>query len=159
MRKTLADRLAEAIASGGYAGYFPIFPGTVGSVVGIALYAILLRLGLLTEHFSAAWPITLGAVLAVGTISAHRCEKIFGHDHRRIVIDEVWGMLIAVFLVPPRWPWILAGFLVFRLLDIAKPFPARRAERIGGGLAIMLDDGVAGIYTVLVLHLARALLG
>ena len=155
MRKTLADRVAEAIASGGYSGYFPIFPGTVGSVVGIALYLVLVRFGLLSDGFSAAWPVVLGAILAVGTVSAHRCEKMFGHDNRRIVIDEIWGMLIAVFMLPTRWPWILSGFLIFRFLDIVKPFPARRAERLGGGFAIMLDDGVAGGYTALILHLIK----
>ena len=159
MKKSLADRLAEAIGTGLYSGYFPLFPGTVGSVAGLVLYALLVWTGALSHEFSAGWPLTLGIVFAAGVLTAHRCEKFFGHDARRIVIDEVWGQLIALFLLPVTWFWVLASFIVFRFFDVVKPFPARRAERIGGGLAVMLDDGVAAVYTVVILHIVRILLG
>ena len=159
MRKGLADRLAEAIGTGLYSGYFPLFPGTVGSVTGIVVYLILVRLGVIGPQFSIGWPIVLAVMFAVGTFAAHRCEQSFGHDSKRIVIDEVWGQLISLFLLPVTWRWILAAFVLFRIFDIIKPFPGRRAERVGGGIAVMLDDGVAGAYTVIILHGLRALMG
>lgn len=159
MRKTLADRLATVIGTGVYAGYFPIFPGTAGSVAGVVLYLILVRLGVLSAGHSVGWPVVLGILFLAGVASAHRCEVLFGPDNKRIVVDEVWGMLVALYALPVTWGWILAAFLIFRLFDIVKPFPGRRAERMGGGLAVMLDDGIAGAYTVLVLHLLRFLKG
>lgn len=158
MRKSLADRLAVAVGTGVYSGYFPFFPGTVGSGVGLVLYLLLARLGVLGPSFSLGWVLTLGIVFIAGTLSAHRCEQIFGPDNKRIVIDEIWGMLVALFILPVSWWWMLWAFLVFRFLDIVKPFPGRRAEGIGGGLAIMLDDGIAAAYTALILHILRVLL-
>ena len=159
MKRGPADNLAVAIGTGIYSGYFPLFPGTVGSVVGLILYLLLVRSGLLGQEFSVAWPVTVGVVFVAGVLSAHRCETIFGHDNKRIVIDEVWGMLIALFMLPVSWWWMLWAFLIFRLLDIIKPFPGRRVEHIGGGLAIMLDDGIAGLYTVIILQALRVVLG
>lgn len=159
MRRTLADNLAIVVGTAAYSGYFPIFPGTVGSAAGVVLYLVLVRLGLLAGGHSTAWAIGLGILFAAGVASAHRCEILFGPDNKRIVVDEVWGMLVALYALPVGWGWILAAFLIFRLFDIVKPFPGRRAEKIGGGLAIMLDDGIAGAYTILVLHLFRIVRG
>jgi phosphatidylglycerophosphatase A len=159
LKKSLADRLAEAIGTGLYSGYFPLFPGTVGSAAGLVLYVLLIWTGVLSREFSIGWPLTLGIVFVAGVLAAHRCERLFGHDAKRIVIDEVWGQLIALFLLPVIWYWVLAGFVVFRFFDVVKPFPARRAERIGGGLAVMLDDGVAAVYTVVILHVVKTVLG
>jgi phosphatidylglycerophosphatase A len=159
LKGSFADRLATAIGTGLYSGYFPIFPGTAGSVAGILLYLILVGLGVLAEAHSAAWIVVLGLLFAGGVASAHRCEALFGHDNKRIVIDEIWGMVIALYALPFSWKWMLAAFVVFRLFDIVKPFPAGRAEKIGGGLAIMLDDGVAGAYTAAALHIFRYLTG
>ena len=159
MRKTLADRLATVIGTGVYAGYFPIFPGTAGSVAGVVLYLILVRSGVLSHGGYIGWVVTLGVVFLAGVASAGRCERLFGPDNKRIVVDEVWGMLISLFALPVTWRWVLAAFVIFRLCDIVKPFPARRAERMGGGLAVMLDDGIAGAYTAVVLHLVSLLRG
>jgi phosphatidylglycerophosphatase A len=159
LRNTLADRLAAVIGTGVYAGYFPIFPGTAGSVAGVVLYLILVRLGVLSGGHSAGWAVVLGVLFLAGVFSAHRCESMFGPDNKRIVVDEVWGMLVALYALPVTWAWVLAAFLIFRLLDIVKPFPGRRAERVGGGLGVMLDDGIAGAYTALVLHLLRLVKG
>jgi phosphatidylglycerophosphatase A len=159
LTRTPADRLAAAIGTGLYSGYFPVFPGTAGSVAGLVLYLILVPLGVLRGGLALGWALTLGLVFAGGVGSAHRCESIYGHDDKRIVIDEIWGMLIALFGLPMDWRWILAAFIAFRFFDVVKPFPARRAERLGGGLAIMLDDGVAGVYTNVLLHLVKAVLG
>lgn len=159
MRKSPADGLAELIGTGFYSGYFPLFPGTVGSLVGLAVYGLLIRVGALSPSFTVGWPITLGMIFVIGVFSAHRCEAMFGHDSKRIVVDEIWGMLITLILLPIRWPWIVAGFVLFRFFDVIKPFPGRRAERVGGGLGVMLDDGVAGLYALGVVHLMRVILG
>ncbi len=159
MKRGLADRLAAAIGTGLYSGYFPLFPGTVGSAVGIVVYLILVGSGAIGQEFSIGWPVTIAIVFVAGTLAAHRCEQMFGHDSKRIVVDEIWGQLIALIMLPVTWRWVLAGFVLFRVFDIIKPCPGRRAERMGGGFGVMLDDGVAGIYTIIVLHLVRLLLG
>jgi phosphatidylglycerophosphatase A len=159
LKRGLGDRLAILVGTGLYSGYFPIFPGTAGAAAGVVLYIILVRLGALGAGYSLGWPVSVGIIFAAGVISAHRCEILFGPDNKRIVIDEVWGMLIALYALPVTWVWVAAGFVLFRFFDIVKPFPGRRAEKIGGGLAIMLDDGIAGAYTAVVLHLIRRLAG
>jgi phosphatidylglycerophosphatase A len=159
LRKSPADGLAELFGSGFYSGYFPLFPGTVGSLVGLGVYGLLMRFGVLSRSFTIGWPVTLALVFIIGVFSARRCEAMFGHDSKRIVIDEIWGMLIALVLLPIRWPWIAGSFVLFRIFDIIKPFPGRRAERIGGGLGVMLDDGVAAVYALGVMHLIRIILG
>jgi phosphatidylglycerophosphatase A len=151
--------LAIIVGTAVYSGYFPIFPGTVGSIAGVVLYLILVRLGVLSAGHSPAWVISLGIVFVAGLASAGRCETLFGADNKRIVVDEVWGMLIALYALPVSWRWILAAFLLFRLFDIVKPTPGRRAERLRHGLGVMLDDGIAGVYTAVVLHLIRLVAG
>jgi phosphatidylglycerophosphatase A len=94
-----------------------------------------------------------GLLFAVGVWSAGKAEKVFGRaDPRQVVIDEVAGQIIT-FVATPRITWIglIAGFILFRAFDVVKPFPARRAERIPGGWGIMLDDVVAGLYSLIVL--------
>lgn len=159
MKRSFADRLAAIAGTALYSGYFPVFPGTVGSAAGLVLYLILVKSGALVEGSPVGWVITLAALFAVGVPAAHRCEKLYGHDARPIVIDEVWGMLVSLVYLPATWKWILAAFLLFRFFDVVKPPPARHAERVSGGLGIMLDDGVAGLYTLVILHVARSLLG
>jgi phosphatidylglycerophosphatase A len=156
--RTVARRLAEAIGTGFYSGYFPIAPGTVGSAVGVAIYVVLVRLGVLSPSGLAGWLVLALVVLAVGWASAWHLERRFGPDDKHIVIDEIWGMLVAIALLPASARYVIGGFLLFRFFDIVKPFPARRAEGIGRGLGVMLDDGIAGIYANLVLHLAKVLL-
>lgn len=159
MMKTLAGKLAEIIGTGFYSGYFPLAPGTVGSAVGLAIYAILMKLHVVGAAHLPGWLLVAGVVFVVGFLSARHLENRFGRDNKRIVIDEIWGMLISLALLPSGLGYVIGGFFLFRLFDIVKPFPARRAERIGHGAGVMLDDGVAGIYANLVLHLARAILG
>jgi len=159
LRKGHADRVAEAIGTGLYSGYFPLFPGTVGSLAGIAIYLVLRGLSLISESHWLGWPVLLAITFVAGWWSAGRCETLFGHDARRIVVDEILGMFLTLFLLPASWGWILGGFILFRFFDVIKPFPARRVEAVGGGLGVMLDDAFAGIYANAVLHLIRALLG
>ncbi len=129
------------IATGAGSGYSPIAPGTAGSGVGLLVYAALARLPL------AGY---LGAVVATtvaGVWAAERAEKTFGRkDDGRITVDEVAGMLVSLVALPVRLDVAITAFFLFRLFDIVKPPPARWCETLPGGLGVMADDIVAGIY-------------
>jgi phosphatidylglycerophosphatase A len=149
-RSTLLP-LALATALG--AGYLPKAPGTWGSAVGLLLWLVLP---------ASAWvqATAIAFVLVAGTWSAGVAERHFGrHDPGQVVIDEVAGMLITMFLNPAGWVSALLGFLLFRAADIVKPFPARRFEGLPGGFGIMADDVMAAIYANLVLRLCIWLFG
>jgi phosphatidylglycerophosphatase A len=108
-----------------------------------------------------SWPwlvVALVPVLLLGTWAADVAERALEvKDPGAIVVDEVAGMTLAVLLVPPTAAALVAGFVLFRIFDVAKPFPANVAQRLPGGLGVMLDDLVAGLYALLLLLLARRL--
>lgn len=135
-------------------GFLPKVPGTLATVAGSPLVWLMDRLGgLLGAVFLAAF-------LALALFGADRCEKMAGRDDpREIVIDEVAGFLVALFLVPLSWLNLSLGFILFRVFDIWKPFPLRRAEKLGGGLGIVLDDILAGIYANVCLRVFQYLFG
>jgi phosphatidylglycerophosphatase A len=142
-------RLAVFISTVGYCGYFPVAPGTVGSAAGLVVYLLvwwtgspLVETGLIVALFAAGvW---------AGTIS----ERYFGGiDPGPIVIDEVVGMLITLAFIPVGWSGALAGFFLFRVFDVFKPWPARSLERLHGGLGVMADDAMAAVYANLSLRL------
>ena len=95
----------------------------------------------------------LVAVFFVGVYTATAVEKEWGHDSNRVVIDEVHGMLMALFLVPFSWQYVLAAFVLFRFFDIAKPLGIRKMENFPGGWGVMLDDLLAGMYSNVVLQI------
>jgi phosphatidylglycerophosphatase A len=98
--------------------------------------------------------------LAVGSWSGSVAEHHFRRtDPSQVVVDEVAGMLITLFLNPVGWLGALAGFLLFRIADIIKPYPADRLERLPGGLGVMADDAMAAVYANLVLRAALAVTG
>lgn len=137
------------IAQGAYSGKSPFAPGTAGTLVGILLFLGVRNL----------YPISYGLVCvllcAVGTWAAGEAEEILGRkDHPSIVIDEIAGFLISLFLVPPAWGFVVSGFFLFRFFDVVKPWPLFRLQDIPGGMGIMLDDIGAGIYTNIVLQIA-----
>ena len=145
-------RLAVFLSSAGYTGFVPFAPGTVGSIVGLGVYAAL--------RWAHAGPLVevlvIVALIGIGVWSATAAERHFGlDDPGPVVIDEVAGMLISLAFTNVAWPGAFAGLVVFRLFDILKPYPAGRLERLPGGLGIMADDVMAGIYANLAL---RALL-
>lgn len=130
------------------AGYAPVAPGTAGSLAALPLF-------LLVRGTAPAWAeVSLSVVLfAVGVWSASAAERLLAcEDPGPVVIDEVVGMLISLIGVSATWPAIGAAFLAFRLMDIVKPFPARRLERLHGGWGIMADDVAAGVYANLVVQ-------
>ncbi len=158
------DAIAVFIATGFGSGFIPFGPGTFGSLVGLLItYGLIAALSpdlvLLQNSI-----ILLGLILAVaGTWSGTRAEKIFDRkDAGQIVIDEVCGQVISfVFITPylvrlgPHWRWwMIAGFLLFRLFDIFKPYPINSLQKLTGGLGVMMDDIIAGIYAAVVLSLA-----
>jgi phosphatidylglycerophosphatase A len=142
------ERVAVFVCSFGYLGFFPIAPGTVGSAAGLLVYIVFRRAGV--PHFELP---VIAALFGLGIAFGSASERALGSvDPAPVVIDEVMGMLITLFLVPVNWIGMLAGFLVFRALDIVKPFPARSLERLPGGLGIMADDAMAAVYANLMLH-------
>jgi phosphatidylglycerophosphatase A len=137
------------IAQGAYSGRSPFAPGTAGTVVGIILY-----LGV--KHLS---PISYGILCVIlcgiGTWAAGEAERLLGRkDSPSIVIDEIAGYLIAMFMVHAGWGFIAAGFFLFRVFDVIKPWPLFGLQEVRGGLGVMLDDIGAGIYTNLMLQAA-----
>jgi phosphatidylglycerophosphatase A len=141
------------IATAGGAGYFPIAPGTAGSAVGILIVFALARLPLQRIESIAVLAAVAAVLFAIGVWAATKAESFFGKtDPGQVVIDEVVGQMLTLVLFPRgNWEWLLGGFILFRLFDIVKPFPARQAERFSRGWGIMVDDVVAGLYGLAVL--------
>jgi len=140
-------RLGVWIATSGPAGYAPVAPGTVGSAVGLLLY-------ILTRHQTFDIQAVLVIAVVVGGVwAANIAARHFSRpDPGQVVIDEVAGQLVTFLGVAVDWPGIVAGFLLFRALDIIKPWPANRLEGLHGGLGIMADDVMAAVYANLILR-------
>ncbi len=142
-------RLAVFLATVGYCGYFPVAPGTIGSAAGLLVYALVwwaqspvLEAGLIVGLF------------AIGVWAGTVAERFFGGiDPGPIVLDEVVGMLITLAFIPVGLSGAIAGFVLFRVFDVIKPFPAGRFERLHGGLGVMADDAMAAVYANLSLRL------
>jgi phosphatidylglycerophosphatase A len=151
--RTAVERLALLIATVGGVGHAPFAPGTVAS----ALTA--LALGVV----SPAWPalvISIVVVVVIGTWASQDAERSLGKkDPGAIVIDEVAGMALSVLTLPLTPGVLVAGFVLFRVFDIVKPYPANALQRLPGGVGVMIDDLVAGLYALLLLLAGRALLG
>lgn len=140
--------VAHIVSTGAFLGYAPIAPGTVGAFG----CAVLLWFLLPEVRFGA--PVTPVLVTLLSTVAftalaiwaSTAAERHFGKDASRIVIDEFAGMLVAVLFLPKTLTVYAVAFVLFRILDILKPFPAGRAESLPGGVGIVMDDIVAGIY-------------
>lgn len=176
-KRTASDYFALAVATCGV-GYLPVAPGTWGSAVGVVLYITVraANVRIVTAYPQNHLPIELvellraafmlGIICCVtlaGIRAATRAEKLLGRkDPGAVVIDEVAGQLIAFLFIPLgvslKWWAILAGFLLFRLFDIWKPYPVRRLEALESGLGIMADDVLAGLYAATVLTLLLTLI-
>jgi phosphatidylglycerophosphatase A len=142
-------RLIMLIATGLYSGYLPKAPGTWGSLVGLLLVYLF-------HNFSlASYLAVAGGLFVVGSFAAGEVEKILDNrDPGVVVIDEIVGMLVTMTAVPLTPFTLLVGFILFRIFDIVKPFPVNIFDqRFHGGLGIMLDDVVAGIYSLIALNL------
>lgn len=148
--RLLRDPL-HLLAFGFGTGLAPRAPGTFGTLAGVAIYLPMATL--------AWWPYLLAVTLmfAAGVWLCGRAARaLHTHDHPGIVWDEVVGYLVTMLAAPPGWPWLLAGFVAFRVLDILKPWPVGLADRrVGGGLGIMLDDLLAGLIGAALLAAGR----
>jgi phosphatidylglycerophosphatase A len=145
----LARRLACFTAQGFGIGRVPVAPGTAGTLLAVPLYFALAAV--MGPYGYAAAVFVLAAA---GVWLCAVAERELGApDHPSVVWDEIVGYLLTMFLAPPGWAWAAAGFVLFRLFDIWKPFPIGTLERrVRGGLGIMLDDLLAGVYAFAVLQ-------
>ncbi len=146
--ETPREKVVIFLATGCYTGYAPIVPGTFGTLVGIPIAFFLSLFGV-----KIATGILLGMILASCWI-ANEAEKIYGmKDPNDIVIDEVVGYLATVWALPFTWFTVVGGFVLFRILDILKPYPIRKVEDwIPGGTGVVMDDILAGVYGCIILH-------
>ena len=140
--------LEKFLGSGFYTGYIKFASGTFGSAAALVVY-------LIPGVENPAILIALIAVsIVVGIPISTKFEKIYGKDPSECTIDEFTGMWIALLFLPKVWWLILITFLLWRALDIVKPFPARQAEALKGGLGIMLDDIISGFYTFILIQIS-----
>lgn len=139
------------LALGFGAGLAPRGPGTAGTVVGVGVYLLIAPLPL-----AVTLAVTAVVVVAGIPLCGYAARRLEVHDDPAIVWDEIAGYLVTMLLVPFGVLWIVAGFVLFRLFDIAKPWPIGWLDRrLGGGTGIMVDDILAGVFAGLALHLAR----
>ncbi|MGW8161214.1 MAG: phosphatidylglycerophosphatase A family protein [Desulfobulbales bacterium] len=143
------DRLIMFIATGAGSGYLPKAPGTWGSMLGVGLWFCTRNLDLFP------YLVITAILLVVGTFCAGAAEKIVDFaDPGIVVVDEIVGQMVALISAPHHPLAAVLAFVLFRFFDILKPFPVGWLDRhIHGGLGIMLDDLIAGLYALLILHL------
>jgi phosphatidylglycerophosphatase A len=147
------------LCTGCLSGYAPVASGTVGTAVAIPLYLLVMKAASLTQSAWMGWGlyvIVTGVLFWLGTLGADKIEiAIQQKDSGIVVIDEIVGYLVTMFLVPQRWLWILIGFFVFRFFDILKPYPIRKLDKNPDlkGFGVMIDDVLAGVYGAIVMHI------
>lgn len=145
-------KVAVFLATCGYVGYAPVAPGTFGSAAGLAIFALVRSSG--SPYIEIA---TIILLFGIGVWSGTEAEHHFGGvDPGPIVLDEVVGMLITLALLPVNATGAFVGFIVFRALDVFKPWPSGRLERLRGGLGVMADDGMAAVYGNIVMRILLA---
>ena len=151
---TLQDKLVLFFATGCYSGFSPGAPGTAGSVVGVVLFWLLSSLAF------PLYAVTAIAFIFLSIWCAARASVIFQKkDPPQVVMDEIAGYLVTMAAVPLSWGYIIAGFILFRIMDILKPYPIRWIDQnVPGGYGIVLDDVLAGVYANIILQIARAFL-
>ena len=143
----------KLIGSGFFTGYSPVASGTVGSIAALLIYLI--------PGFEQLFIIIPAIIifLVYGIYLGDKFEAEYGKDPAQCTIDEIVGTWISLIALPKTTWIIVAAFLLWRILDIIKPAPARNLEKLKGGLGIMSDDVVSGIYTLIIMHLIVYLLG
>ena len=145
-------QINKFVGSGLFSGYFPFAPGTMGSLFALGIFLIP---GF--ENLYIILPVTLICFI-IGIPLGNYFEKIYGKDPKQFTLDEFVGTWITFLFVPKSLLLIIVGFIIWRVLDIIKPFPANRLESLNGGLGIMLDDVASGMYSLLIIHIFKFLL-
>jgi len=141
------------IGSGFYTGYSPYISGTVGSLAALIIYLI--------PGFENLFIIVPAIIIFMvyGIYVGNKFESEYGKDPSQCTVDEVVGTWFSLIALPKTIGIIITAFFLWRILDIIKPPPARNLERLKGGLGIMIDDVISGIYTLIIMHLVVYLLG
>ena len=151
-------RIAYWIATGLGTGHLPA-AGTWGTLLAWGIHALLYP-RLFTPEQAVYGASVLAFVILLGTLCAEITERITGEkDDSRINVDEIAGYCTAVFLLPAGWFYSVTAFFLFRLFDVIKPPPARGLQNLHGGIGIMLDDLIAGLYAGLILQGAHRIFG
>ena len=145
------------LAFGFGAGLMPRAPGTWGTLVGLIIYLVIAFTIPINDVFFVIF------VVAAGGVGVMICEKVSQdmkvHDHGGIVWDEMVGIWLVLIAIPDGWYWLLVAFILFRVLDIAKPWPISFVDRrLRGGMGIMLDDVLAGLIAWLLIQLVHGYL-
>lgn len=147
----LLQKISYLLASTFWTGHLPA-SGTWGALVAWLLHAFLFPKAFTLENWPSAIAI-LSIVIVVGTICAEMTERMTGvKDDSRVTIDEVAGYVVAVMFLPAGWMYTAPAFVLARIFDIIKPPPARRFQDLHGGIGIMIDDLIASVYVVLIMH-------
>ncbi len=134
------------IATGFFAGYAGLAPGTVGTAVALVIYCLLPLLS------PISWTVFLLLLFFIAVYASSAGESLWGKDPGYVVIDEIVGFFVTVCYLPQSMALGIAGFFLFRILDIVKPPPARQSESLPGGWGVVLDDVIAGIFGNLILR-------
>ena len=137
----------KLIGSGFYSGFIPFAPGTFGSFVALLIYLI----PGFENPTILLFVISLFTVLGISL--GTKFESIYGKDPKQCTIDEMVGMWISLIFIPKKIWFIAFAFVIWRVLDIIKPFPANISEKLNGGIGIMLDDIIAAFYTLVIIHI------
>ena len=143
-------KIAEVIATAFYVGYAPVVPATFRAALGAVVFWLLMPRSIATQSLVTV------AVIFLAIVTSGKAEEKYGTDGRRIVIDEVAGMFVSLCFLPRSLPVFLAAFVVFRVLDVLKPFPANRLQGLPGGWGVVADDVFAGIYTNVLMRILLA---
>jgi phosphatidylglycerophosphatase A len=130
-------------------------PGTFGAAAGLGVVVAITRLPVARAWLPPIIGLAAALVFVAGVWAAGCAERFFGRtDPGEIVVDEVVGQMVTLLARPEApWKWLLTGFVLFRIFDVIKPFPARRAEHLAGGWGVMTDDVIAGLYSLAALAL------
>jgi phosphatidylglycerophosphatase A len=151
---SLKQRLAFVFATGFGSGYSPFAPGTAGSAVGL-LFVWAMSFLDVTGQIVFTLVVTALAMIAADIVATSTGLK----DPGLVVADEIAGMMVTMIAIPLTWKSVLIGFLLFRVMDVVKPPPARQFERYKGGIGIVADDLMAGVYAHLALRGALMVIG
>lgn len=172
--KTPLDYFALAVTTFGV-GYLPLMPGTYGSIIGIGIYLSVRQLEIGGEIYLSQLDWQIGRIIAwqhvvnlvvfllfcfLGVWAANRATQLFRNkDPQQAVVDEIIGQLIVFLFVPFAigWQFVLAGFLLFRLFDIWKPYPIDSLQNLPAGIGVCADDVLAGVYGGICLALIYAI--
>ena len=143
----------KIIGSGLYSGYSPVASGTVASLLALLIYFI--------PGFEQLYIIVPISILffLIGIPIGNKFEKSYGKDPAQCTIDEFVGTWISLIALPKTIPISITAFLIWRILDIIKPTPARKLEQLKGGFGIMIDDVISAIYTLIIMHVIVYLIG